>query len=203
MSGRRMHATRTADPVTCRQLAPADEARFAALAAMSGLPSLTGDRHWQLLRRGIVIAALGSASDVIGCCCVEPCAVRSYVHRSGRVVSLPLPNAYLCGAFVHPAYRGRGIGNMIYGKRLELVEASGVEFVAVEILGRGVAYSLSPGARPGLSFHIRAGFTLDGHSLEQDRGPVLIRRIGGGIRRRQRPSYRPITSEMRPHSLWS
>jgi ribosomal protein S18 acetylase RimI-like enzyme len=176
MSGTR---ARTAGPeaaVTIGRLTLEDERRFATLAAMSGLPSLNQDAHrLRLLQHGVVIAALGRAGDVIGCCCIKPCIVLSYVHLSGRILSLPLPNAYLCGAFVHPAYRGRGIGSMVYAKRLELVEASGVKFIAVEILGEGVPYSLSPGARPGFFFHIRAGFTVNGYSIDKDRGPVLIR----------------------------
>jgi GNAT superfamily N-acetyltransferase len=166
-----------ADQVTFRRLVPADAARFAALAAMSDLCSIGDDaRRHRLLRQGVVITALGRAGDVIGCCCIEPCTTLDYVHRSGRIVSLPLPNAYLCGSFVHPAHRGRGIGTMLYAKRLGIVEASHVEFVALEILGSGAAYSVSPGARPGISFHLRAGFTVDGYSLDEDRGPVLVRR---------------------------
>jgi GNAT superfamily N-acetyltransferase len=163
--------------VTIRRLEPADAARFAALAAMSHQCSIRDDaRRHRLLQQGIVITALGCAGDVIGCCCIEPCMTLDYVHRSGRIVSLPLPNAYLCGSFVHPAHRGRGIGTMLYAKRLRVVEASRVEFVALEILGAGAAYSVSPGARPGISFHLRAGFTIDGYSLDEDRGPVLVRR---------------------------
>lgn len=180
MSGTRAHTAGPAEPVTVGRLTLADEARLAALAAMSGLPTLNQDAHRRrLLRHGVVIAALDSVGDVIGCCCIKPCTVLSYVHLSGRILSLPLPNAYLCGTFVHPAYRGRGIGSMVYARRLELVEASGVPFIAVEILGEGAAYSLSPGARPGFFYHIRAGFTVDGYSLDEDRGPVLIRQDDG------------------------
>jgi ribosomal protein S18 acetylase RimI-like enzyme len=176
MSCTRAGAARPAEPVTIGRLTLADEVRFAALAAMSGLPSLDQDaRRRLLLQDGVVIAALDPIGDVIGCCCIKPCTVLSYVHLSGRILSLPVPNAYLCGAFVHPSYRGRGIGSMVYAKRLELVKASGVKFIAVEILGEGSAYSVSPGARPGFFFHIRAGFSVDGYSLDKDRGPVLIR----------------------------
>jgi GNAT superfamily N-acetyltransferase len=165
----------------CR-LALADEPRLATIGEMSGLRSLYDDKHRRmLLKRGVVLAAVGSAGDVVGCCCIEPCAIRSYTHLSGCVVSLPLPNAYLCGTFVHPEHRGRGIGNMLYEKRLELVEASGIAFAAVEILGEGLAYSLSLGARPGFVFHIRTGFAVDGYSLEEDHGPVLVRRICSGV----------------------
>lgn len=179
MSGTHARTAGPAEPVTIGRLTLADEARFATLASMSGLPTLSQDTHRRLLQHGVVIAALDSVGDVIGCCCIKPCTVLSYVHLSGRTLSLPLPNAYLCGTFVHPAYRGRGIGRMVYAKRLELVEASGVKLIAVEILGEGAAYSLSPGARPGFFFHIRAGFTVDGYSLDEDRGPVLIRRDDG------------------------
>jgi GNAT superfamily N-acetyltransferase len=166
----------SAEPLTLRRLALADDARLAALAAMSGLHTLDEDaRRRFLLRRGLVLAALLPGGDVIGCCCVEPHAARCYVHISGRIVSLPPSNAYLCGTFVHPAYRGRGIGGLLYSKRLELVEASGVECAAVEILGDGMPYSVSPSARPGLSFHRRVGFAVHGYSLEKDHGPMLIR----------------------------
>jgi GNAT superfamily N-acetyltransferase len=134
-----------------------------------------------LLKRGVVLAALGLAGDVIGCSCIEPCATRGYTNLSGRTVSLPLPNAYLCGTFVHPAHRSRGIGKILYAKRLELVEASGLDFAAVEILGEGVAYSLSAGARPGFVFHTQTGFSVDGYSLEEDRGPVLVRWGRSGV----------------------
>ena len=172
-----VHAPRPVEPVTFCRLALADEARLAPLAAMSGLHSLGENAHRRLLlQRGVVLAALSFTGDIIGCCCVEPRSIRSYVHLSGRIVSLPPNNAYLCGTFVHPAHRGRGIGRTLYSKRLGLVEASDIEFVAVEILGQGTPYSLSPGARPGFSFHTRAGFAIDGYSLEEDRGRMLIRR---------------------------
>jgi GNAT superfamily N-acetyltransferase len=172
----RTRALQQSEPVTFSRLACTDEARLAPLATMSGLHSLDEAVHRQsLLHRGVVFAALGPTGEVIGCCCLEPSASRSYVNLSGRIVSLPPCNLYLCGTFVHPAHRGRGIGHALYSKRLELVETSGAELAAVEILGAGVAYSLNHDARPGFYFHTRAGFTVDGYSLEEDRGPMLIR----------------------------
>jgi GNAT superfamily N-acetyltransferase len=163
------------------QLVYADEPRFTSLAALSGLPSLEDDAHRRfLLRHGIVIGAVGLSGDLIGCCCIELCATHSYVQLSGRTVPMPLPNAYLCGAFVHPAHRGRGIGSMIYARRLEVATRSGAGFIVVEILGDGTPYSVSRGARPGLFFHVRAGFAVDGYSPAEDRGPVLIRRTSAG-----------------------
>jgi GNAT superfamily N-acetyltransferase len=177
MSSTHNCGARPADRVTFRRLALMDEPRLATLAEISGLRSLYDNKHRRmLLKRGVVLAALGFAGDVIGCSCIEPCATRSYAHLSGGIVSLPPSNAYLCGTFVHPAHRGHGIGTILYLKRLELVEASGLDFAAVEILGEGVPYSLNAGARPGFVFHTRTGFAVDGYSIEEDRGPVLVRR---------------------------
>jgi len=170
-------------PAQVRTLTGDDHAAFAALGARSTLSSLqSDDTRRSLLSRGLVFGAFVEGT-LVGCSAMMFDTPRSYCLRDETVAILPVPNAYLCSTFVLPSARGCGVGTALYKRRLEVLREIERPIVGVEILGTGTPFAVDEHARPGLRFHLAAGFSIGGYSAEPDRGPMLIRKVGVLCRR--------------------
>jgi GNAT superfamily N-acetyltransferase len=151
----------------------ADEPALLELTAGSDLPSLAEAASVRrLLREGVVVGAV-TDGRLVGCACIARDVSKRYVDHHGQRAALPLPNTYLCGAFVAADARGAGIGSRLYATRLALAPAT--RPVVVELLGTGAPWSVHPETRAGYRFHLRAGFAVIGYSVDADRGAVLRR----------------------------
>ena len=171
--------SRSAETIAVRQLSVADEFEFDNLAEQSDLDGLAAPHRGKLLRNGRVWAAVDPVSPqgrrFVGCCCADRGVVRGYLDVRHQIHQLPLPNLYLCGAFVLPGYRGLGVGQTLYRTRLSWASSQVDLPIFVEINGNGKPFSVHPDALPGWRFHQRAGLDVIGYSVCPDRGPVLAR----------------------------
>ncbi len=153
--------------VELRPPMPRALAEFAATAELLSLRSLAAE--WAPGRR--VLCAL-RAEAVVGVTSLMPGRECHYLDGEGVPVSLVA--TYLCSTEVAAELRGCGIGSLLYSARLEAALSHGARML-LEILGAGRSGSVSPGARNGLGWHLRHGFTVVGESPDEDRGPVLLR----------------------------
>ena len=144
-----------------------------ALALGSGLPTLEDRAHLLdlLACRGVLGAFAGD--QLVGCACVARDVAKPYLDTEGRRRPLPLPNAYLCGAYVRAGRRQQGVGAALYAARLHLARRWTSGAVVVELLGAGVPGSIHPGTLAGWRWYRRADFTMLGHTVDPDGGPVL------------------------------
>jgi GNAT superfamily N-acetyltransferase len=144
-----------------------------ALAHGSGLPTLADADHVaaMLAHRGVLGAHEEDA--LIGCACLELDVAKAYVDPAFERRMLPLPNAYLCGAYVQPSHRARGIGGRLYASRFAIAQQRTSGAVVVELLGTGTPGSIHPHTRAGARWYRRAGFGVLGHSVDADGGQVL------------------------------
>ena len=200
--------------VVVRDLTAADAVQFHELGASSSLHSLINpDRRAELLASGQIIGAF-DGRELIGCACVQTDVGCQYIDIERLVRNVPIPNVYLCSAFVRSDRRGLGIGSRLYAARLNAVLSYRKPCVVVEILGTGLPLATSAGAVAGYLFHLAEGFRVVGYSPDEDHGPVLIRYDrppGEAVRygNPQMPSSGlsfgeyPGSREMRSHPLFS
>jgi GNAT superfamily N-acetyltransferase len=165
-------STATATPQV-HLLGPKEMAGFCSMARESGLPGLAHPGRIVTTPGCLMLLAVDSG-ELLGCAGLRLDVVHSFIH-DGRVRELPLPNVYLFGAYVHPQARGRGVGGLLYRRRLALAELVDNGITIVEMLGDGSPNSVHPRTGPGLRFHLGAGFHPIGYSPDPDGGVVLAR----------------------------
>jgi GNAT superfamily N-acetyltransferase len=159
--------------VEIRRLGVLDVPALLRLASGSDLPTLTcTTRLLRLLLEQTVLGAF-LGGELAGCACVERDVEKRYVDDGGYQRWFPLPNAYLCGAYVSPRQRGRGIGNRLYASRLALARDTLRGTAVVELIGSGQPRSVRADALVGLRFYLREGFVIAGHSIDADGGLVV------------------------------
>lgn len=91
----------------------------------------------------------------------------------GKVRRFP-PIVYFFGTEVAAGSRSNGVGSILYEHRLR----DSLKWClpkGVEILGSGAPGSVHQLSLPGLFWHLERGFEQVGFSLENDRGPGLLR----------------------------
>jgi GNAT superfamily N-acetyltransferase len=161
-------------PASVRILRTSDLCCFTRLAELSDLPTFqNGMGLGHLLRTAVVLGAF-AGTELVGCACLDHDVVKQYISVNGRLTSFPVPNVYLCGAFVRPDHRREGIGTHLYARRLELARALTSGAVIVELLGTGDPGSVHSDSESALRIYERAGFHPLGHSIDPDAGVVLM-----------------------------
>jgi GNAT superfamily N-acetyltransferase len=156
------------DVVELRPPMPRALAAFTGNAELLSLRSLAGE--WAPGQR--VFGAV-QAGAVVGVTSLMTGLARDFEDHEGMPAKLVA--TYLCSTEVAAELRGHGIGSLLYSARLEVAKSESASML-LEILGSGRPGSVAPGARNGLRWHLRRGFSIIGASLEPDRGPVLFRR---------------------------
>jgi GNAT superfamily N-acetyltransferase len=159
---------------TIRLLGDDDVGAFSLLAARSGLPGLRAPDEIVGAVGCLMLVAVADG-ELLGCAGMRPDVVHPYIRRTGELAAFPTPNVYLFGAYVTPAARGRGVGGLLYRRRLALAELLTAGTLVVELLGDGSPDSVHPDTVPGLHFHTSAGFREVGWSPDPDGGTVLTR----------------------------
>ena len=158
-----------------RVLHASDLPSFTRLAELSRLPTLQNRAETvRLLRTEVVLGAF-AGGELVGCACLDQGVAKLYNAVDGELTPFPLPNVYLCGAFVRPDRRREGIGTCLYARRLELARTLTSGAVVVELLGTGDPGSVHPDSESALRIYKRARFDLLGHSIDGDAGMVLAR----------------------------
>jgi GNAT superfamily N-acetyltransferase len=161
-------------PASVRVLRTSDLCCFTRLAELSDLPTFQNRMGLgRLLRTAVVLGAF-AGTELVGCACLDHDVVKQYISVGGRLTSFPVPNVYLCGAFVRPDRRREGIGTRLYARRLELARSLTSGAVIVELLGTGDPGSVHPDSESALRIYERAGFHPLGHSIDPDAGVVLM-----------------------------
>ncbi|BCL30500.1 GNAT family N-acetyltransferase [Streptomyces aurantiacus] len=152
---------------------------FLAFADRTTLDSLLPLRTTRRPAAGQTYLCALYRDQVIGCTSWYEGHRHDYVGPDGTTARST--GVYLCSSEVLPEFRGRGIGGMLYERRLAECGGDGgggggAPAVSIEILGRGIPLSVDDEARPGLVWHLAHDFVVVGHSREDDAGPVLLRR---------------------------
>jgi hypothetical protein len=150
-----------------------DVESFRILAAESGLPGLA-DLDEVLCSPGFAMLLAETPTGLMGCAGLRLNAEHQYVSGDSTH-TFAQPNVMLFGAYVRPQARGIGIGGLLYRRRLALAEQMHTVTTIVELLGDGTPGSVHADTRPGLGFHLAAGFIRIGHSPDPDGGLVLAR----------------------------
>ncbi|WP_307133351.1 GNAT family N-acetyltransferase [Streptomyces aurantiacus] len=162
---------------------------FLAFADRTTLDSLLPLRATRRPAAGQTYLCALYRDQVIGCTSWYEGHRHDYVGLDGTTARST--GVYLCSSEVLPEFRGRGIGGMLYERRLAECGGGGggAPAVSIEILGRGVPLSVDDEARPGLVWHLAHDFVVVGHSREDDAGPVLLLR-------RRRPASASARAEV-------
>ncbi|MFJ6128774.1 GNAT family N-acetyltransferase [Streptomyces griseoviridis] len=146
---------------------------FLAFTRRATLDSLTALRSIRRTAPGQTCLCAWYRGEVIGCTSWHQRRELDYTDLDGAPAHVT--SVYLCSSEVLPEFRGRGVGGLLYQRRL--TECGGDNRpVAVEILGRGTPLSVADDAWAGLVWHLTRGFLIVGHSNDEDAGPVLARR---------------------------
>ena len=156
-----------------RKLEREDFAALANLVANSSLPTLNDPLRLKRNFEENVIFGSFIEDALVGCCCIEREIRKEYLTGEGKK-SFPLPNIYLCGGFVLESYRKLGIGQKLYGHRLDFAKSNYEGTIIVEVFGDGSKHSVHPESVNGYRFYQRNGFKEVGYSIDPDAGKVLF-----------------------------
>jgi GNAT superfamily N-acetyltransferase len=161
--------------IAVRVLETGDSAQFHELGSHSTLESLLNPgRRNELLTSGQIFGAF-EGRELVGCACLQPDKRCRYLGSGPELYEVPVPNVYLCSAFVRSDCRGLGVGKRLYSERLRAAISYKKPCLVVEILGAGTPSTPHHGARAGYLFHLARGFRVVGFSPDHDHGPVLVR----------------------------